>query len=82
MSGTLLTWLFRLDLPHTTDFVPHLTLSEFGTAPATALGADIPQAEAMAFRVETVAWVVPNEAFQFTVRRTFMLAASISTPPS
>jgi 2'-5' RNA ligase len=76
----LATGLFRLDLPHTTDFVPHLTLSEFGTAPAAALGADIPQREAMAFIVEAVAWVVPNEAFHFTVRRTFILAASHPTP--
>jgi 2'-5' RNA ligase len=78
----LATGLFRLDLPHTTDFVPHLTLSEFGTAPAAALGADIPQPEAMAFLVEAVAWVVPDEAFHFTVRRTFMLAPSHPTLPS
>lgn len=78
----LATGLFRLDMPHTTDFVPHLTLSEFGTAPAAALGADIPQREAMAFLVEAVAWVVPDEALHFTVRRTFMLAASHPTPAS
>jgi 2'-5' RNA ligase len=71
----LATGLFRLDLPHTTDFVPHLTLSEFGTEPAAALRADVPQRESMAFLVEAVAWVVPDEAFHFTVRRTFMLAA-------
>lgn len=71
----LATGLFRLDLPHTTDFVPHLTLSEFGSEPAAALGADVPQREAMAFLVEAVAWVVPDETFHFTVRRTFMLAA-------
>ena len=69
----LATGLFRLDLPHTNDFVPHLTLSEFGTAPEEALRADIPQPEAMAFLIETVAWVVPDEAFHFTVRRTFRL---------
>jgi 2'-5' RNA ligase len=78
----LATGLYRLDLPHTADFVPHLTLSEFGTAPAAALGADIPQREAMAFLVEAVAWVVPDEAFHFTVRRTFMLAAEPPTPAS
>jgi hypothetical protein len=50
-------------------------LSEFGTEPAAALEADIPPGEAMAFLVEAVAWVVPDEAFHFTVRRTFMLAA-------
>ena len=71
----LATDLFRLDLPHTADFVPHLTLSEFGTGPAAALEADIPQPEAMAFLVEGVAWVVPDEEVRFTVRRTFMLAA-------
>jgi 2'-5' RNA ligase len=70
----LATGLFRLDLPHTTDFVPHLTLSEFGTAPAEALRADIPEPEAMAFRLETVAWVIPDNAFRFTVRRTFLLS--------
>ena len=78
----LATGLFRLDLPHTADFVPHLTLSEFGTAPAAALGADIPQREAMAFLAEAVTWVVPDEALHFTVRRTFMLAASHPTPAS
>ena len=70
----LATDLFRLDLPHTADFVPHLTLSEFGTEPA-AVGANIPEPEAMAFVVERVAWVVPDEEVRFTVRRTFMLAA-------
>ena len=69
----LATGLFRLDLPHTTDFVPHLTLSEFGTAPAAGLGADIPQPEAMAFLVKGVAWVVPDEEVRFTVRPTFSL---------
>lgn len=78
----LSTGLFRLDLPHTIDFVPHLTLSEFGTTPAAALGADIPQPEAMAFLAEGVAWVVPDEEVHFTVRRTFMLAASHPTPAS
>jgi len=72
----LATGLFRLDLPHSTDFVPHLTLSEFGTAPVAVLGSEIPPPEAMAFLVEAVAWVVPDEAFHFKVRRTFMLAAS------
>lgn len=67
----LATGLFRLDLPHTAEFVPHLTLSEFGTAPAAALGADVPQPEAMTFPLEAVAWVVPDEAFHFTVRRSF-----------
>ena len=76
----LATGLFRLDLPHTTDFVPHLTLSEFGTAPAAALEADVPPREVMTFLAEAVAWVVPDETFHFTVRRTFMLAASHSTP--
>lgn len=70
----LATGLFRLDLPHTTDFVPHLTLTEFGAAPGVR-GHDIPSPERMAFLAEAVAWVVPNEAFRFTVRRTFMLAA-------
>ncbi len=70
----LATDLFRLDLPHTADFVPHLTLSEFGTAPEEALRADVPQSEAMAFLLETVAWVIPDEAFHFTVRRTFRLS--------
>jgi 2'-5' RNA ligase len=74
----LATGLFRLDLPHTTDFVPHLTLSEFATAPAVP-GADIAPPEAMAFLAEAVAWVVPDEAFHFTVRRTFMFAASHPT---
>lgn len=69
----LATGLFRLDLPHTNDFVPHLTLSEFGTAPSADLGAGLPLPEAMAFLVEAVAWAVPDESFHFTVRRTFTL---------
>ena len=67
--------LFRLDLPHTTDFVPHLTLSEFGSAPAVR-EAELPPPKAMAFLAETVTWVVPDEAFHFTVRRTFTLVPS------
>ena len=70
--------LFRLDLPHTTDFVPHLTLSEFGTAPAVP-DTELPPPEAMAFLADTVTWVVPDEAFHFTVRRTFTLAPSHPT---
>lgn len=81
-EGLLATGLFRLDLPHTTDFVPHLTLSEFGTAPAAALRADMPPREEMSFLVEAVAWVVPDKTFHFAVRRTFMLAAAHSTPDS
>jgi 2'-5' RNA ligase len=69
----LATGLFRLDLPHKDDFVPHLTLSEFGTAPMAALGDDVPRPEAMSFLVEAVAWIVPDEVFHFTVRRTFPL---------
>jgi hypothetical protein len=53
--------------------VPHLTLSEFGTAPAADRVAGLPPPEAMAFLVEAVAWVVPDEAFPFTVRRSFTL---------
>lgn len=78
----LATGLFRLDLPHTTDFVPHLTLSEFGTAPAAALRADLPPREEMSFLAEAVAWVVPDETFHFTVRRTLRLAAAHSAPDS
>ncbi len=72
-SVLLATGLFRLDLPHTDGFVPHLTLSEFGTAPIAALGAELPHPQAMSFFVEAVAWAVPDEAFHFTVRRTFRL---------
>ena len=68
------TGLFRLDVPHMTDFVPHLTLSEFGSAPAASLAMALPQPEEMVFRADSVAWVVPDEAFHFTVRRTFSLA--------
>ena len=69
LRGVLLaTGLFRLDLPHTNDFVPHLTLSEFGTAPTATLGPDIPHAEAISFVVEAIAWVVPDKAFRFAVR--------------
>lgn len=74
-EGLLATGLFRLDVPHTTDFVPHLTLSEFGTTPAAALEADIPPPQAMSFLVNSVIWVVPDEEAHFTVRRTFTLAA-------
>lgn len=73
-TALLATGLFRLDLPHTSDFVPHLTLSEFGTAPEEALVADVPHPDAMVFPVEAVAWVVPDEAFHFTVRRAFHLS--------
>jgi 2'-5' RNA ligase len=67
--------LFRLDLPHTSDFVPHLTVSEFRTTPAAALRTVIPAPGASAFHVGAIAWVVPDEAFQFRIRRTFTLEA-------
>ena len=73
-TALLATSLFRLDLPHTTDFVPHLTLSEFGSAPEEAFRANLLQPKAMAFLVDTVAWVVSDESFHFTVRRTFRLS--------
>jgi len=79
-SVLLATGLFRLDLPHTDDFVPHLTLSEFGTTPVAALEADVPPPEAMSFLVEAVAWIVPDEALHFTVRRTFPLDFRGSRP--
>ena len=72
----LATGLFRLDLPHTTDFVPHLTISEFGTTPEAALRTVIPARGASAFHVEAIAWWVPDEAFRFTVRQTFALDAN------
>jgi hypothetical protein len=69
----LATGLFRLDLPHTTDFVPHLAISEFGTTPAAALSTAIPAPGASAFHVGAIPWVVPHEG-SFRVRRTFALA--------
>jgi len=72
-TALLSTGLFRLDLPHTSDFVPHLTLSEFGGAPEDAFRANFLQPKAMAFLLDKVAWVVSDEAFHFTVRRTFRL---------
>jgi hypothetical protein len=74
-ANLLATGLFRLDLPHTNDFVPHLTLSEFGTARTAAPGADVLRPEAMSFLVEAIAWAVPDEAFHFTVRRAFRLGS-------
>jgi 2'-5' RNA ligase len=73
-TALLATGLFRLDLPHTNDFVPHLTLSEFGRANEEAFRASLPQPKAMAFVLDRVAWVVPDEAVHFTVRRTFLMS--------
>jgi 2'-5' RNA ligase len=67
------TGLFRTDLPHTSGFVPHLTLSEFGTSPDAALNTALPDSVTRVFRVGEVAWVTPNEEFTFTVRRRFPL---------
>ena len=72
----LATGLFRLDLPHTTDFVPHLTISEMGATPEAALRTIIPAPAASAFHVAEIAWWVPDEAFRFTVHRTFALEAN------
>jgi 2'-5' RNA ligase len=71
----LATGLFRHDLPHTTDFVPHLTISEFATTPVAALSTVIPAPGASAFHVGAVAWMVPDEEFHFRTRRRFALAA-------
>ena len=72
----LATGLFRLDLPHTSDFVPHLTISEFGTEPAAALRTVIPALGIKPFPVRAIAWLVPDEAFQFRCRRTFSLGGA------
>jgi hypothetical protein len=74
-EALIATGLFRLDLPHTIDFVPHLTISEFGTTPGAALHTLMPAAAVSAFQVEAIAWIVPDEEFRFTVRRTFALEA-------
>lgn len=73
-EALLATGLFRLDLPHTADFVPHLTLSEFGTTPDAAMKTALPESVTRAFDVSEVAWVIPNEMFTFAVRRAFRLA--------
>ena len=69
----LATGLFRLDLPHTDDFVPHLTLSEFGTSPTSPEEIDVPEPQSMFFLVEAISWLVPDQGFHFTMRRTFPL---------
>jgi 2'-5' RNA ligase len=75
-EALLATGLFRLDLPHTTDFVPHLTISEFGMTPEAAVRTVIPAPGRRAFQVKAIAWLVPNEEFKFTVRRSFALKAT------
>ena len=74
LRGALLdTGLFRLDMPHTSDFIPHLTISEFGARPEAALRTVIPMVGETPFDATTVSWVVPNDRFQFAVHRTFAL---------
>jgi 2'-5' RNA ligase len=66
---------FRLDLPHMTDFVPHLTLSHFGDEVA-ALAARVPGPDAMTFSCTRVDWLVPDSSFAFQVRRVFTLGGT------
>ena len=72
----LATGLFRLDLLHTSDFIPHLTISEFGTLPEAALLTVIPAQGTRPFDAEAITWLVPNEQFRFAARRTFALGAA------
>lgn len=56
------------------DFVPHLTLSEFGADPepvlAAAIAADL---AGRSFPLTHVTWIAPDLSFHFVVRRAFPL---------
>ncbi len=71
--------LFDLGLPHTDDFVPHMTVTEGLSGPAVdkALMAAIePVAPAGTFRCEGITLLVPDAEFRFRPVREFRFGAS------
>lgn len=66
------TGLFDLSLPHTDDFVPHMTLTEglSGTPVNDALFRELaPSVERGTFTCEGIAFIRPNARFRFEVER-------------
>jgi 2'-5' RNA ligase len=66
------TGLFDLSLPHTDDFVPHMTLTEglSGTPVNDALFRELaPSVEGGTFTCDGIAFIRPNARFRFEVER-------------
>ena len=71
------TGLFNLNLPFTDGFIPHMTISEHGLASgeeARRLAAEMNQRiRRFEFECTEVAYIRPNEAFEFSEIRLFPL---------
>lgn len=67
---------FDLTLPHTDDFVAHMTLTEGlsnGVVDEVLLNRLMTEVSSGTFSCKKVAYVVPNSAFEFSVQKTFEL---------
>lgn len=70
------TGLFRVDLPLTKGFIPHMTLSESGREPddVQAINADLnSKFKPWTISFAAIAWIIPDEDFVFKEHRLFKL---------
>lgn len=70
------TGLFNLELPFTTGFIPHMTISEKKRpfANVTSILNDLNLSfEPNDIQVSTLCWSIPDDEFQFSIRESFAL---------
>lgn len=70
------TGLFRIDLPLTKGFIPHMTISESGREPEAVQAINNVLNEKYKpwkTSLSSVAWIIPDENFVFKVHRSFDL---------
>ena len=68
--------LFRLDMPFTSGFIPHLTISELERSPSEAKRIiDDLNSLLTPWNIlfDSVSWIIPNENFIFQEYRSFKL---------
>jgi len=77
--------LFNLGLPHTDDFIPHMTITEgrSGRKVDEELLAELRDRSVEgSFVCREVAYITPNPRFRFAVRRTLKLRRRLKAPAS
>ena len=73
------TRLFNLDLPHTDDFIPHMTLTEGLSGPEVTRALLEQLRETVSggsFSCAEVSFIVPDDGFHFSVERRLPLSSS------
>lgn len=76
--------LFNLDLPHTEDFTPHMTITEGFSGPEVTLALFEELRETVSggsFSCTAISYIRPDEAFSFLVERQLPLGHPSGTDP-